>query len=197
MGGSGVGRTSGEYIVPVTQATFDGFAGEVRTFISEQREDNNVIRSLLSDGAATMAVLRSDSATFLKRSDEASSKIRLLAEREAVRADREKRAETRQQPAFTTPSAPPPPPPEQSGFWADAWLDLRKKAIGLVALGALLIAYDQVRIFIINHPSIAADGEGFTNAQKHEHDRGREPVVPLPAPASIPASTPPAPTRSP
>jgi hypothetical protein len=181
---------SGEYPVPVTQEQFNGFVAEFRAYTQDAREWMASVNKQLSEGEATMAVLRSDSAEFRKRSDDQSSKINLLIVNDKVRAASEDRKdeEARLDAAMhaATPSAPAPVPPKP-GFWSEAWDDLRKKAIGLIALALLLIIYDQFRIFVIAHPALTSDGEGFKSAPHH----GERSDYPQPAPTSNPAATPP------
>lgn len=171
---SPAGRTSGEWAAPVTQGEFSGFATEVRGFMAEQRTQNGVIMSMLAEGQSTMAVLRRDTAEYKNRSDEASSKIRLLAQSEAVRVDREKREETQ-----ALPVALPPKP--------TFWELIKDKLLGYAVLAACLIIYDVGRQWVIAHPALSPDGEGFSIPKK-EHERGREPVQA--APVGIPANAP-------
>jgi hypothetical protein len=174
MGGSGVGRTSGEYPTPVTQEQFNGFVNEARNFFEEQRTEMGAVRSMLAEGQATMAVLRNDSATYLKRSDDASSKINLLTQKEAIRADREQRESVR--PATDLPAAKPT-------IWDRLKDDLLSKILGVVALAIVIIGYHQLALFMTAHPSISPSGEGFTDPAKHDHPRESFPVS---APSSKP-----------
>jgi hypothetical protein len=167
MGGSGVGRTSGEYPVPVTQEQFNGFVNEARNFFEEQRTEMGAVRSMLAEGQATMAVLRSDSATFLKRSDDASSKINLLTQKEAIRADREQREPA--SPATGLPAARPT-------VWERLKDDLLSKILGVVALAIVILGYHQLALFMTAHPSISPSGEGFTEPAKHDHSHESFPV---------------------
>ena len=179
---SPAGRTSGEYPLPVSQEQFDGFATEVRGFMGEQRSQNSVIMSMLSEGQATMAVLRRDTGEYKKRSDEASSKIRLLIQSDAIRKDREEQGAIR--------PVPPAPPPKLT-FWQDAFDELRKKAVSVAAVIILVIAYDQLQKFFAAHPALAADGDGISLPVKEHHgDRAA-------VPASTPSPSPPAPARGP
>jgi hypothetical protein len=183
---SPAGRTSGEW---AAQGEFSGFATEVRGFMAEQRTQNGVIMSMLAEGQSTMAVLRRDTAEYKNRSDEASSKIRLLAQSEAVRVDRERREETQ-----TLPALPPPKPT----FWQDAVDELRKKAISVIAVVALYICYDQLQKFMAFHPAAGIDGDGISLPSKDEHHshENRRPIeiqVIPPASPTSPAVTPPKP----
>jgi hypothetical protein len=176
MAGSGANRSSGEWAAPVTQGQFDGFAGEVRTFMGEQRTQNGVIMSMLGEGQSTMAVLRRDTAEYRTKSDEASSKIRLLTQNEAIRADREKRDET-----VALPALPPPKPT----FWQNATDELSKKFISALAVVILIVAYQELRSFVIAHPSLTGDGEGFTSPLKDHHGNRELPqAVPVSAPSN-------------
>jgi hypothetical protein len=169
------GRSSGEYPVPVTQEQFTGFVDECRGFFAEQRTEMTAVRTMLSEGQSTMAVLRSDSASFVRRSDEASSKINLLVQKEAVRADREKRNET---------EAARGDHPATLAFWDKLKEDLLGKIIGLIAIAILMVAYHELATFMAAHPSIAPNGDGFAEPK---HDRGRDTA---PASFPIPAAKP-------
>lgn len=174
------GRQSGEYPVPVTQEQFGGFYDEFRNYTKEAREWMATVNRQLADGQATMAVLRADSATYLKRSDEHSSKINLLTQKEGIRLDREKREEVRH---------PNGLPALKPTIWERLKDNLLEKALGVVALAVLMIGYHEVAMFMIAHPSLAPSGEGFS-APRQEHERGREPVQSLPMSAPLPTSTP-------
>lgn len=179
---SPAGRQSGEYPVPVTQEQFGGFTEEFRGFAKDVKGWMAEVNRQLSDGQATMAVLRQDSASYVKRSDEASSKINLLTQKEAVRADRERQAERRiPSSAFGTPVPKPT-------VWEKFKEDLINNIIKLVALAVIVVGYHEVAVFMAAHPSITPDGEGFTAPK---HDRGREPIQTIPASAPISAPKPP------
>jgi hypothetical protein len=188
MSPAGQGRSSGEWAAPVTQGQFDGFAGEVRGFMSEQRTQNGVIMSMLSEGQSTMAVLRRDTAEYKNRSDEASSKIRLLIQNEATRTALEKQAKEheRREETVASPVLPPPPKPT---FWENAKDELSKKFISALSVVVLIIAYDQFCKFALAHPASSFDGETFSSPTKEHHGERAAPT-PVPAPASAPAPSP-------
>jgi hypothetical protein len=177
MGGSGSARSSGEYPVPVTQEQFNGFVEEARGFFTEQRTEMASVRSMLSDGQATMAVLRRDTAEYRTKSDEASSKIRLLIQNEAVRTDREKRAETVPLPSLAS-----------KPTFSDLIKDKFMSALAMVVVAVVMATgWTLLRGYVIDHPNVP--GEENPPPAKHEHHGDRD-VVPAGIPASSPASKP-------
>lgn len=81
-----MGRQSGEYVLPVSQEAFNSFVGEFRGFVTrtDQRLESGDDRMRAME--STIAVISTKTDLFTKRSDEQSSKINLLAIKEANRA---------------------------------------------------------------------------------------------------------------
>jgi hypothetical protein len=182
MGGSGTGRASGEWSAPVSQEQFNGFVDEFRSYTRDAREWMGTVNRQLSDGQTTMAVLRNDSATYLKHADEASSKIRLLTIAESVRTDREKREETVALPAL---------PPKQT--FTDLLKDKFLSALAMVVVAVCMATgWTLLRSYVAEHPNVP--GEEAPVPAKHDRDH-REPVDWQSAhgvaiPAGIPANAP-------
>jgi hypothetical protein len=174
---SPAGRSSGEYPIPVTQEQFGGFVAEFRAFREENNDWMSQVNRSLSNGEATMAVLRNDTAEFRRRSDDQSSKINLLIQNDKVRAAIDKRDETVE---ITT------VPPKQT--FTDMIKDKFLSALAMVVVAVCMATgWTLLRGYVAEHPNLPGDE---TSSPVHrEHERGRDPSQLQAIPASAPASS--------